>query len=263
MTTTTKSGYALVNGIRLYYEIHGTGSPLVLLHGGVAPAEVFGAPLAAIAKTHEVIAIHMRGHGLSKDTDAPWSYETDADDVAAVLAFLNVSKASIVGYSFGARIALQTAIRHPERVNKLVAISTSFRWDGDYPEVSAAFEQMPAQAEMIAKNVAASPLAQMYPDANWETIFRKTGELNLQRYDWSNDIPKIKAPTLLVYADADSVRLDHIAEFYQLLGGGQRDAGMAGSLRSPNQLAIFPGVTHYNVMSSPSVIAAATAFLAN
>jgi pimeloyl-ACP methyl ester carboxylesterase len=263
MSTAIESGYASVNGVDLYYEIHGAGSPLVLLHGGVAPAEVFGAPLVELAKTHKVIAIHLRGHGLSKDTDAPWSYEIDADDVAALLDFLKVGKATIMGYSFGARVALQTAIRHPERIDRLVAISTSFRWDGDYPEVIAAFEKMPTQAAMIAKNVAASPLAQMYPDVDWETNFRKTGELNRQHYDWVSDIPKINNPTLLIYADADSIRPEHIAEFYKLLGGGQRDAGMDGSLRSPNQLAVVPGRTHYDVMSSPAVIAAATAFLAN
>ena len=256
------SGYVSVHVVDIYYEVHGTGSPLVLLHGGVAPAEVFGAPLAGMAKTHEVIAIHLRGHGLSKDTDQPWSYETDADDVAAVLGYLKIAKASVMGYSFGARVALQTAFRHPEAVDKLVIISTSYRWDGDYPEVIAAFEQMPAMAPTIANNVAASPLAKMYPEVSWETVFKKTGELNAQHYDWSADVPKIKAPTLLIYADADSIRPEHMAAFYKLLGGGQRDAGLDGSLRSPNQLAIIPNTTHYNIMSNPDVINDATAFLA-
>lgn len=262
MTALNTSGYTSIDGVDIYYEVHGAGSPLVLLHGGVAPAEMFGAPLAEMAKTHEVIAIHMRGHGLSKDTDQPWSYETDADDVAAVLSDLKIAKASVMGYSFGARVALETAIRHPDLVDKLVIISTSYRWDGDFPEVIAAFEQMPAMAAMIAKNVAASPLAKMYPDVNWETVFKKTGELNAQHYDWSADVAKIVAPTLLIYADADAIRPEHMAAFYKLIGGGQRDAGLDGSLRSPNQLAIIPNTTHYNIMSAPTVIADATAFLA-
>ena len=263
MPPVTKSGYVRVNEVDIYYEVHGTGSPLVLLHGGVAPAEMFGVPLAEMAKTHEVIAVHLRGHGLSKDTDLPWSYEVDADDVAAVLDYLNIAKASIMGYSFGARVALETAIRHPEVVDKLVVISTAYRWDGDYPEVTAAFEQMPGMAAMIAENVKASPLATMYPHVNWETVFKKTGELNAQHYDWSADISKIKAPTLLIYADADAIRPEHMAAFYKLMGGGQRDAGLDGSLRSPNQLAIIPNTTHYNIMSVPAVTAAATEFLAH
>lgn len=262
MTTSTNSGYVPVAGAQIYYEVHGTGSPLVLLHGGVAPAEMFGAPLSEMAKTHEVIAIHMRGHGLSKDSDAPWSYETDADDVAAVLDHLKIGKAHVMGYSFGARVALQTAARHPDRVEKLVLVSTGFRWDGDYPEITTAFEQMSAMAAMIATNVAASPLASLYPDVNWETVFRKTGELNMQHYDWTATVAQIKAPTLLIYADADAIRPEHMVEFYKLIGGGQRDAGMDGSLRPTSQLAIIPNTTHYNLMSAPAVTADAKAFLA-
>lgn len=262
MTNAIKSGYVPVEGAEIYYEVHGTGTPLVLLHGGVAPAEMFGAPLAEMAKTHEVIAVHMRGHGLSKDTEAPWSFGAAADDVAAVLDHLNIGKASVMGYSFGAAVALQVAIRYPEMVDRLVLISTAFRWDGEYPEITAAFEQMPAMAAMIATNVAASPLAAMYPDVNWETVFRKTGELNMQHFDWTQGVAQIKAPTLLIYSDADSIRLEHMIAFYKLIGGGQRDAGIDGSLRTTNQLAIIPNTTHYNIMSSPTVLADATAFLA-
>lgn len=261
MPEAVKSGYAPVEGTELYYEIHGTGAPLVMLHGGVNPSEMFGAPLVEMAKTFKVVAIHARGHGLSKDTDAPWSFEQDADDVAAVMKDLKIKKASVMGYSFGGGIALQFAIRHSDMLDRLVVISTAYATSDEYPEIKAAFEQMPAMADAIGGNIAQSPLARMYPDRDWATVMRKTGELNMQDYDWSEGVETIKAPTLLMFADADSIRPEHIAEFYKLLGGGQRDAGMDGSLRSPNQLAVIPGTTHYNIMASPAVTLFATAFL--
>ncbi len=261
MPEAVERGYAPVEGTELYYEIHGTGAALVMLHGGVTPSGMFDAPLAEMARRFKVIAIHARGHGLSKDTAAPWSFEQDADDVAAVLKHLGIAKASVMGYSFGGAIALQFAIRHPGMLDRLVVISIAYATDGDYPEVRAAFEQMPGMADTIGGTIAGSPLGQLYPDADWPTIMRKTGELNMQERDWSEGVRGIKAPTLLVFADADSIRPEHIAAFYKLIGGGQRDAGLDGSKRSPNQLAIVPGATHYDIIASPAVTSFATAFL--
>jgi pimeloyl-ACP methyl ester carboxylesterase len=261
MNTAASTGRARVNGVELYYEVHGEGAPLVLLHGGVNPSEMLGAPLTEMAKTHKVIAPHLQGHGLSKDSDRPWSYENSADDVAALLAHLGIQKASVMGYSYGAAVALQTTIRHPELINKLVVISAAFRSDGNYPEISQAFAQMPAAASAIAEKVRKSPLATMYPAVDWETMFRKTGELNGRQYDWSAGVAGIKAPTLLIFADADAIRTDHIVEFYKLLGGGQRDAGLDGSLRTSNRLAIIPNTTHYNILGASAVTRFATEFL--
>ena len=256
-----QSGYVKVNGAEIHYEVHGEGAPLVMLHGGVDPSQTFGAPLAEMAKNFKVIAVYARGHGPSKDTAAPWSIEQAADDVAAVLKQLKINKASVMGYSFGGAIALQFAIRHPDMLDKLVVVSAAYSTKGEYPEVRAAFEQMPAMADAIGADIAKSPLAQMYPGVDWPTLMRKTGELGKQEFDWSAGIRGIKARTLLVFADADYVRPEHIAEFYKLLGGGQRDAGLDGSLRSPNQLAVVPGTTHYNLIASPAVIQYSTDFL--
>ena len=184
-----------------------------------------------------------------------------ADDVAAVLQQLGIGKARFMGYSLGAAVALQVAIRHPELVEKLVAVSVAFSTDGDYPETRQAFAQMPAQAAEIGQQLAASPLAQLYPDVDWETMMRKTGEMNQPEHDWTEGIKAIKAPMLLVFADADSTRPEHIAEFWKLLGGGQRDAGFDGSQRPASQLAIIPNTTHYNLIHSPLLIEVATAFL--
>lgn len=261
MSTPSSTGKVPAGGAEIHYEIHGDGPPLVLLHGGVDPSATFGAPLAAMAKTHTVIAIHLRGHGFSTDSDAPWSTEAMADDVAAVLRQLGVGRARFMGYSLGAAVALQVAIRRPDLVEKLVPVSVPFRADGNYPEGRQAFAQMPAMAAEIGKQIAASPLAQLYPDVDWETVFRKTGEMNQPDHDWTEGIKAIEAPMLLVFADADSIRPEHIVEFWKLLGGGQRDAGFDGSRRPASQLAILPNTTHYNLIQSPLLTEVATAFL--
>lgn len=261
MSTPSSSGKVPVGGAEIYYEIHGDGPPLVLLHGGVDPSQTFGAPLAAMAKTHQVIAIHMRGHGFSTDTDAPWSAELMADDVAAVLQHLSIGKARFMGYSLGAGVALQVAFRHPELVEKLVSVAVDYRTDDDYPEVREAFRQLPANAAAYGQQLASSPLGELYPDVDWESVFRKSGEMNEAAYDWTESVKAITARTLLVFADADSIRPEHMIEFWKLLGGGQRDAGFDGSQRPKGQLAIIPGRTHYDLIASPMLPEVATAFL--
>ena len=264
-STPTVTDRVAVNGVHLYYEIHGEGSPLVMLHGGVNPSDMFGAPLAEMAKNHQVIAIHMRGHGFSTDTDEPWTVEQMADDVAALLGELDIARADIMGWSLGGGVALQTAIRHPEVVDRLVVVSKTMRHDGNFPEVRAQFDAMPGMAPEIGKAIAQSPLATMYPDVDWEVMMRKTGEMARKSYDWSADVAKITSPTLLIFADADMMYLEHMVEFYKLLGGGTRDAGLGGAQRpTPNQLAIIPGATHYDVMvaATQSATDYARAFLA-
>ncbi|WP_200946504.1 alpha/beta fold hydrolase [Devosia sp. Root685] len=263
MSVPSKTDRVAVNGVEIYYEIHGEGSPLVMLHGGVNPSDMFGAPLAAMAEHRQVIAIHMRGHGLSSDAATPWSSQQMADDVDALLGKLGFDRVDVMGYSLGGGVALQTAIRHPDRVGRLVVIGTSVKSSGNYPEVEAAFKQMPAMAATIGAQLAQSPLAALYPDVDWEAMMRKTGEMNQGAYDWSADIAEIKAPTLLIFADADMMYPEHIAEMYRLFGGGTRDAGFDGASRpTVNQLAIIPGATHYDVIHKASVAEYAKAFLA-
>jgi pimeloyl-ACP methyl ester carboxylesterase len=179
------------------YEIHGGGSPLVMLHGGVNAADFFGDTLQTsfggsqantvqeMAQHHRVYAVHLRGHGFSKDKDEPWSYEVMADDVAALMGEIGLESADVMGWSLGGGVGLQVAIRHPERVRKLVVISMAFRADGDYPEIRAAFDTMPAEAPATAEFLKSSPLATMYPDVDWEVMMRKTGEMNQPLHDWS------------------------------------------------------------------------------
>jgi pimeloyl-ACP methyl ester carboxylesterase len=255
---TTGSGYAPVNGLKLYYEIRGSGEPLILLHGGVVGITMFGPNLAALSEKRKVIAVELQGHGHTADIDRPLSYEAMADDIAALLKYLGIEKADLVGYSLGGGVAVQTAIRHPESVHKLVVVSHPFKRDGWYPEVLAAMAQMGPAA---AAGMKQSPLSQLYPNVNWAGLFTKLGDLLKRDYDWSQEVAAIKAPTLLVFADADAVRTSHMVEFFGLLGGGNKDAGLDGSRRPVTRLAILPGLTHYNIGSAPALATAVTPFL--
>jgi pimeloyl-ACP methyl ester carboxylesterase len=244
------ANFADVNGQHVYYRVHGAGKPLILLHGGITP-DSFGSNLAELARGRQVIAVHLQAHGRTPDTDRPLRCETLGDDVAALLGHLKLGKADVMGYSLGASVALQTAIRHPDVVDRLVLVSGRMSQDGAYPEVVAAFNQLEANAAMIGPGVKASPLGQAYPEVDWTNLFSKVGELTKQPFDWSADVARVQARTLLVFADADCTRPEHMVEFWKALGGGQRDAGMDGSLRPANQLAIVPNTTHYTLAVEP------------
>jgi pimeloyl-ACP methyl ester carboxylesterase len=227
----------------------------------VIASESFGPSLEELARTRQVIAVHLQGHGRTPDIDRPLRFESMADDIAALITKLKFSKTDVMGYSLGGGVAIQLAIRHPELVNHLVIVSQAMKRDGWYPEVRAAFDQMPANAPMMAQNLKRSPFATLYPDVNWEKLFRKIGEMLGNEYDWSADVANIKAATMLVFADADAVRPEHIIDFYKLLGGGRRDAGLDGSLRPVTRLAIVPGATHYDIFSTTAVVGLVTPFL--
>jgi pimeloyl-ACP methyl ester carboxylesterase len=256
-----KANFADVNGQPIFYSVHGAGKQLILLHGGIDP-DSFGSNLAKLAKGRQVIAVHLQAHGRTPDTDRPLRCETLGDDVAALIGHLNLGKADVMGYSLGADVALQTAIRHPEMVDRLVIVSGTMRQDGSYPEVVAAFNQLEANAAMLGGSVKASPFGEAYPDVDWTKLFRKVGDLTKRPFDWSADVAKIQARTLLVFADADSIRPEHMVEFWKALGGGQREAGIDGSLRPANQLAIVPNTTHYTLPVEPMLPKIVERFLA-
>ena len=258
---TSKQQRVTVNGMQIHVEEQGAGKPLVLLHGGIMASEMFGPNIAALATNRRVIAIHLQGHGHTPDVDRPLRFETLADDVAAVIRALDLGKADLLGYSFGGGVALQTAIRHPEVVDRLIVVGAPLRRAGFYPEVRAAFDHMAAGAAQIGAQLAQSPMAALYPEVNWETSFRKMGDLQSRDYDWTEQARAIKARTMLVFADADAVTLEHIVACYQAFGGGQRDAGMDGSLRAAARLAIVPGTTHYDIMGTTAVALLAEEFL--
>lgn len=247
----------------MYYEIYGTGEPLVLIHGGLGSIEMFGANLQSLAKTRKVIAVDLQAHGHTADIPRPLSMEYMADDIAALLKYLDIKKADIMGFSLGGGIVIQTAIRHPEMVRKLIVVSAPFKRDGWYPEFLAGMAQMNVgAAESMKKTpiyVSYSKIAPKVED--WQALVTKTGQMLMQDYDWSKNVKAIKVPTLLIVGDADAVRTAHAVEFFELLGGGKKDAGWDGSGKSNAQLAILPGATHYEIFMMPLLSSTATAFL--
>ena len=250
--------YASVNGLNMYYEVYGTGRPIILLHGGVGASNMFDQVLPKLAENRQVIAVHFQAHGYTEDIDRPLRFELMAEDVAALIKHLGIEKADILGYSLGAGVALQTAIRHPDLIRRLVAISAPVKQSGWYPEV---LELMAQMGPDTAKSIKQTQLYEFYPDTDWEALFAKLGDLVRQDFDWSKDVAAIKSPVMIVFADADAVRMAHVMEFFALFGGGQQDAGLDGSLRPEAQLAILPGTTHYDILSSPMLAAIVTQFL--
>lgn len=254
--STAETGhYARINGLDLYYEVHGrqgSSVPLIMLHGGVN-VNAFGPNLSALASTRQVIAVHLQGHGHTRDIDRPLRIEHLADDIAGLLAHLGLDQADLLGYSFGGAVALQTTIRHPQIVRRLVLVAAAMRRRAFYPEVQAAFASMPETAAQLGTSLRQSPLAQLYPLVDWERLFRKLGELLSQDFDWSGQVEALRVPTMLVYADADCFHPEEIVALYRRLGGGQRDAGMDGSLRPTARLAIVPGTTHYDLLATTAV----------
>ena len=261
--------YADVNGISLYYEEHGSGQPLVLLHGGYGTGEMYGAIMPSLASGRRVITVDLQGHGRTADVDRPLRFQTMGDDIAALIRHLGLGQgasrvqADVMGYSLGAGAALRTAIQHPDLVRRLVIVSHPVRHDGWFPESLAGFDQMgPAFAEAMKQ----SPLYEIYSRVaprveDWPVLVDKMGTMLRRDYDWSAEVEKITAPVMLVYGDADSVRPAHIAEFYALLGGGLRDANWDGSARPVSRLAILPSHTHYDIFFSPDLTSAVIPFL--
>jgi pimeloyl-ACP methyl ester carboxylesterase len=247
----------------MYFEVHGAGKPLILLHGGFGGVGMFQQLVLHLAGTRQLIAVELQGHGHTADIDRPLSFEYLAADVAALLNHLELPSADILGYSLGGGVALQTVIRHPELVRKLVVVSTPFKSDGWYPEIRAGMRSIGAD---VANTWIGSPMHQAYVSAapkpeDWPNLAEKTGQLLRKDYDWSRDVASIRSPTMIVIGDADSIRTAHAVEFFELLGGGQRDAGWDGSGIPAARLAILPATTHYDIVFSPLLGPIVTAFL--
>jgi pimeloyl-ACP methyl ester carboxylesterase len=242
--TAPRSGYAPVNGLQMYYEIHGAGGvPLLLLHGGLFNIDLqFGQLLPGLAASRQVIAADFQAHGRTDDIDRPLTSANLASDVVGLLGHLDVAQADVFGNSVGGAVALHLAIRHPALVRKLVVASVSFHPDGDRPENTEAVEAM--TVDMIA----GTPMEQDYrakspnPD-KLQDLLDKLGQYDKGFAGWADaDIEGIAAPTLLTVGDCDAVRLDHMVRFLQLRGGDVNGdfAGVPAS-----QLAVFPGTTHF------------------
>lgn len=259
--TDFKKGYASVNGLDMYYEIHGTGQPLVLIHGAFsAIGTSFGALLPELARTRQVIALELQAHGHTADIDRPLTLEGMADDVAAAIQQLRLGQADVFGYSMGAFVALQLVIRHPEVVRKLVLASVSFTLSGVHPGL------MEGMGEMTPEMMFGSQWHEEYlkiaphPE-HFARLFAKKTEMDRNTRDLSpEDIQAIKSPTLIIIGDSDLIRPEHAVEMFRLLGGGVFGDTPAGLPNS--QLAILPGTSHVSIVSrSELLVPMITSFL--
>jgi pimeloyl-ACP methyl ester carboxylesterase len=257
--------YAEVNGINLYYEIHGAGRPLILLHGGLGSGEMFGPVMPQLAERHQVVAVDLQGHGRTADIDRPIDIRLMADDIAALIDHLGLDKPDVVGYSLGGGVALQVAVRHPLQMRRLVAVSANIRRDAIAPETLAQQGQVSGAALDFMKN---TPMYQLYQRVaprpeDFPRLLDKIGEAMSKDFDFSEDVRGVKVPTLIIAADADMAPPSHYVEVFKLLDGGLRDGGWTGEGRPKggHALAILPGLTHYNIFSSPLFAAATLEFL--
>ena len=263
MPTPTRSGYVPVTGGKVYYATYGQGAPLVLLHGGLMTIETFGPVLDGFARSREVIAVEAQGHGRTGPLDRPMSYEAMAADVVEVIRALGLGKVDVVGYSMGGSIALRLGLDHPELVRKLVVASAPFAYSGWHDYNQQGMRSLNAGA---APAMLGTPLYEAFaavnpdPETNFPKLLDQMQYIG-KDYDWSAQIPNLKAPTMLVYGDWDAVRTSHAAKFFGLLGGGLQDALWDSSGMNQNRLAVLPGITHYTMMNSPKLVEAALEFL--
>jgi pimeloyl-ACP methyl ester carboxylesterase len=255
--------YANLNGLSLYFSEHGSGASLVLLHGGIGASETLAPIVPELAARRRVITVDLQAHGRTADIDRPLRPELLADDIAALAAHLGLEQIDVMGYSLGGAVALRTAIQHPALVRRLVLVSIACRRDGNHPEVVAAMGRLgPEAAEPMKQSPAYAHYAQVAPrPEDWPVLIGKVGELLKVDYDWTQETAAVAAPTMLVFADADSIRPAHMMELFGLFGGGLRDAGWDGAHRPAARLAILPGTTHYDLLASPLLAPAAIPFL--
>jgi pimeloyl-ACP methyl ester carboxylesterase len=261
--------YASINGLELYFETHGTGDPLILLHGGLGSTGMLADQLPQLAAHRQVIAVDLQAHGRTADIDRPLSLEAMGDDIGALIEYLNLPRADVMGYSMGGMVALQmvalqTAIRHPGLVRKLVVVSIPFKRNGWFPEVLEGMKGVSASAAEMMKP---SPIYQTYASIaprpeDWPALLEKMGEMMKRDYDYTEGVKSLKLPVLIVAGDTDSLSPAHAAEFFALLGGGKQDANWDGSgIVCDSRLAILPGTTHYNSFDSPLLPGMVTDFL--
>lgn len=253
MTTPDTSGYIAANGVNYWFEIRGKGEPLLLLHGGLFTTELFGPVLTKLAEHRRVIGVHLQGHGRTELGTRKINLVDIGRDLGVVVSTLGFQQVDVMGYSFGGGAAFQLAVQRPELVRRLVLVSTPYAQNGFYPEmlpqqaaVGAAMADAMKETPMYKAYVAVAPHPKDFP-----RLLDAMGEYMRQPYDWSASVKQLTMPVMLVYGDADMFRPEHIVSFYQLLGGGLRDAGWMREHMSKHRLAILPNLTHYEIGSSP------------
>jgi pimeloyl-ACP methyl ester carboxylesterase len=258
-----KTGHIEQNGVSYYYEIHGSGEPLLLLHGGLGSIDMFAPLLPALTKSRQVVAVDLHGHGRTTLGNRPINLIDMGHDMAAIVTKLGYKQLDVFGYSMGGGVALRLAVQHPALVRRLAIASAPFAQSGFHPEmlpqqaqVGAAMAPMMKETPMYKSYVAVAPKPDDFP-----RLLDRMGELMRAPYDWSAEVKTLKMPVMLVYGDSDMIRPEHIVQFYQLLGGGLKDAGWQREHMSKNRLAILPDVTHYELFMAPQLVTTILPFL--
>jgi pimeloyl-ACP methyl ester carboxylesterase len=247
--------YAEINGLHLYYEVHGSGRPMVLLHGGLTSGEMFDPIITTLSEHHRVIVPDLQGHGRTADIDRPIDMRLMADDVAALIDHLGLETPDLVGYSLGGGVAFWTAVKYPDRVGRLVMASANIRRDAIPSEMLAQQEQVNADAAAFMRD---TPMYQLYERVaprpeDFGRLLDKIGDAMRDDFDFSEELRGIQVPTMIVCADADMAPPSHYVEAFKLLDGGLRDGGWMGEGRPKggHALAVLPGLTHYDLGDSP------------
>ncbi|TNC65511.1 alpha/beta fold hydrolase [Rubellimicrobium roseum] len=249
--TLARAEIAEVNGLRMYYEVSGEGEPLIVLHGAYMNIPAMGPIIPMLAETHQVYAVEMQGHGRTNDIDRPITYEALADDVAAFLEAVDLGRADVFGYSMGAGVGLQLAIRHPEKVDQLALASISYDESGWQPEMVAMIPQM--TPEMFAGTPMEASFREMSPNPEGFRAFaERMIALEHEPMNWDEDVRNLQAPVLLMVGDADVVTLEHAVAMLRRLGGG--DMGDMGQPLPASRLAVLPATSHTAVMSQPELL---------
>ena len=240
--TDTHGHYAPINGLNMYYEVHGEGKPLLLLHGNLSGIESsFGQIWPELAKTRQIIAVDQQAHGRTADIDRPLTIQQMAKDTLALLDYLGLDTVDIFGYSNGSVIALQIAIDHPERVDKLILMAVSYKLDGLHPGLLEGIQNL--KPEYLEGTKWQQDYARIAPHPeNWPVLLKKIQQMDGTLPEWTDeDIRAITSPTLIIAGDNDIIRPEHTVEMFKLLGGGV--LRMDGSV-CPSQLAVLPGTSH-------------------
>jgi len=257
------SGYVAANGVDYWFEIRGKGEPLVLLHGGLMSTEGFGPTLTKLAETRRVIGVDLQGHGRTALGTRPIDPVDIGRDIAVVVQRLGLRQVDVMGYSFGGAVAMHLAAQNPALVRRLVLVSMPYAQNGFFPEmlpqqaaVSAAAAEAMKEMPIYKAYAAIAPRPQDFPK-----LLDAMGEYMRRSYDWSAIVRQLSMPVMLVYGDADMIRPEHAVAFYQLLGGGLKDAGWTREHMSRNRLAILPDLTHYEMGAAPILAPTVLPFL--
>jgi len=258
-----QSGRHSINGVDYYFEIHGKGEPVLLLHGGLGSIEFFGDTLEQLARSRKVIAVDLHGHGRTALGKRKWTIEQQGDDMADLVKRLGHEQVDVIGYSMGGGVALRMAIQKPKSVRRLAVISFGFSDDAYHADMRPLHAQLSSAA---AEGLKESPMYRTYAAVapkvdDFPRLLDVVGDWLRLKFDWSKEISKIEAQVMLVYGDSDMFRLDHAVKFYELLGGNQRDAGWQRENQGKNRLAIIPDETHYDLFTTPRLLSTVLPFL--